>query len=75
MNAFTALRHAMADPERGAWLSATAHISRSGEADFSYDWMSKPDWGADLGPDDALYLEELRKYPRAPEFIPYWYPS
>jgi hypothetical protein len=68
------LRETMADPERGAWLTANVVIPRSGKATFSYDWMSKPDWGPVGGIDDVLYLDDLKKFPRTPENIPDWYP-
>ena len=37
--------------------------------------MSEPDWGVDEDINPNSYLEDLRKYPRAPEYIPDWYPK
>lgn len=68
------LREVMAGPERGAWLTAKIIIPRTGKATFTYDWMSKPDWGPVGGIDDVLYLDDLKKFPRTPENIPGWYP-
>ncbi len=70
------LREFMADPQRGAWLMADIVVPRIGEATFSFDWMTKPDWRAVSGEfDDALYIEDLKKFPRTPENIPDWYPT
>jgi sugar lactone lactonase YvrE len=74
------LRKLMADPQQGAWLMADFVVPRSGEATFSYDWMSKPDWPGTSGTfsgdyDDVGYLDDLTAFPRAPEHIPDWYPS
>lgn len=76
---FGQLRELMADPQRGAWLMADIYVPRVGEATFSYDWMTKPDWpgtgGSFSDHDDHCYLEDLAKFPRTPENIPDWYPS
>lgn len=72
---FADLRREMADPQRGAWLTGKIHIPRTGEATFSFDWMTKPTWG-DLGEfEDDFYLDDLRAFPRTPENIPDWYPK
>jgi hypothetical protein len=69
------LREAMVDPERGAWLMSDITVPRTGEASFAYDWMARPDWPSLGGEfDDALYLDDLKRYPRTPENIPDWYP-
>jgi hypothetical protein len=60
----------MGDPHRAARLMADVVVSRVGEARYSYDWMSKPDWpsfGGDF--DDVLCLDDLEKFRRAPEDI------
>jgi hypothetical protein len=74
-DAIDQLREAMVDPERGAWLTAEIAVPRTGEATFSYDWMTQPDW-PNLGGEfeDALYREDLEKFPRTTENIPDWYP-
>jgi sugar lactone lactonase YvrE len=70
------LRESMADPRRRAWLMLDIFVPRIGKATFSYDWMTKPDWEAVSGVfDDALYLEDLKKFPRTPENVPDWYPN
>jgi hypothetical protein len=69
------LREAMVDPERGAWLTAEITVPRTGEPTFAYDWMTKPDWPSLGGEfDDALYRDDLEKFPRTPENVPDWYP-
>jgi hypothetical protein len=47
------LREVMADPERGAWLTTNIVIPWRGGATFTYDWMSKPDWGPVGGIDEV----------------------
>jgi serine/threonine-protein kinase len=70
------LRELMADPHRGAWLMADIVVPRVGEATFSYDWMTKPDWPGTSGEfDEAHYLEDLEEFPRTPENVPDWYPT
>jgi DNA-binding beta-propeller fold protein YncE len=73
------LRQSMVDPQRGAWLMADVVVPRAGEATFSYDWMSKPDWPATGGKfsdfDDVGYLEDLKVFPRTADNIPDWYPT
>ena len=68
------LRESMANPTNGAWLSVVAKIPRTGEPEFDYDYTSQPNWfvGADMAP--ALYIDDLRNFPRAPGYIPDWYP-
>ncbi len=74
MDTITELREAMVDSIRGAWFTMTAHIPRRGEPEFSYDWISKPNWGFDEDVATGCYLDDLRKYPRSPEYIPEWFP-
>lgn len=73
--AMFAIREATADPERGAWLTAHVTIPRTGTATFTYDWMTQPAWEAIGGLADALYLDDLKAFPRTPENIPDWYPK
>ncbi|MGA5540624.1 hypothetical protein ACPCIR_02115 [Mycobacterium sp. NPDC051198] len=73
--ALEAIREATADPQRGAWLTAQVTIPKTGTATFTYDWMTQPTWAAIGGLDNALYLDDLKAFPRTPENIPDWYPK
>ncbi|MET4427365.1 hypothetical protein [Mycolicibacterium sp. 624] len=73
--AMFAIREATADPQRGAWLTAQVTIPRTGTAAFTYDWMKQPAWEGIDGLAQALYLDDLKAFPRTPENIPGWYPK
>jgi hypothetical protein len=73
--AMRAVREATADPRRGAWLTAQVTIPRTGTATFTYDWMKQPAWEGIDGLAHALYLDDLKAFPRTPENIPGWYPK
>lgn len=83
------LRAGMSEPDRGAWLSATATITPEGLLEFAYNWDRRYYWGAQAGfpwtpdpeagpgetvPSDAQLLDDLALYPREPMFLPSWYP-
>jgi len=78
------LREVMADPERGAWFSASLDVDRaSGSSSFSYNWDGRV-WFDRLIPDldpsdvdlalplDEAWGEELARHPRSPEHVPAW---
>lgn len=73
--ALEAIREATADPQRGAWLTAQVTIPKTGTATFTYDWMTQPTCETIGGLDNALYLDDLKAFPRTPENIPDWYPT
>ena len=69
---FTRLRELTYVPDRGAWLVAVFRLDHEGRFSVDFDYDRKPNLVA-VTDDD--YLEDLEKYPRAPELIPDWYPS
>lgn len=82
--AWSAVRAAMVDGERGTWLSATVTIEAAGRFhyDFNYDvrpyggsltgLLTPPDDPDDVMPTDDDWREDLRRYPRSAEFLPPW---
>jgi hypothetical protein len=76
------LRHAMADPAEGAWLSAHLLLSNSGQYRFGFNWDQRPSWPLEVGVDGSLVrsspiaasalLEDAQLYPREREYEPDW---
>ncbi|MCV7251617.1 hypothetical protein H7J86_05530 [Mycobacterium hackensackense] len=66
------LRELMATQGKGAWLSATIKAMPDGKCSFDYNYDARPNWT--VQPTDETYIEDLRKYPRAADQIPDWYP-
>lgn len=76
------LRNAMADASSGAWLTARLRLEASGAYRFEFDWDSEPVWPVEVDLDGnvvkservetAALREDLRRHPRADEFIPAW---
>lgn len=82
MDAFHELRAAMAEPDVGAWLSFDWEIDRSGRLQGKANWDVRP-WsnpgrpfeepvGSNAAPSDEMWAEDLRRYPRSPEYMPAW---
>lgn len=73
MDALVKLREAMAELGKGAWLEATLTVQRDPSTfAFDYNYDARPDWT--VQPTAETYVEDLRKFPRAADQIPDWYP-
>ncbi len=84
--AFRALQEQMRDDARGAWFSARLEIASPTAAEpdavftanytqrvyWNSDSMLTPPTGVEPVPSDAQWSAELRRNPRAPEFVPSW---
>jgi hypothetical protein len=65
------LRERMAQPGKGAWLSATIELEASGRISIDVDYDGEPAWDAPVV--DETYVEEQELHPRDDEFQPPWY--
>lgn len=82
-DAWTVLREAMTDPERGAWLYANVTITPDGDPEFFFEWDRRPSIYDDdlftatpkrpkVSPLDFEWLQDLKTHPRSPEHQPAW---
>ncbi len=81
------LREAMYQDGKGAWLSARVRVRADGQNKMNFDYERRPYWHkggspyeapadpALIAPGDVEFVDDLRRFPRAPEFLPEWYPS
>jgi hypothetical protein len=67
------MRHAMGKGPSGAWFTATATLTRTGEITFTYDYQTEPEW--DIPPEPEDYLRDIAAYPRPADQIPEWHPA
>lgn len=88
-HAFRELREGMSSPERGAWISARAVLTPQGVLEVDYNWDRRYYYGNHAGfpwapsedpadgtmPSDDFFIEDLKRYPRAPMYLPAWYPT
>lgn len=65
------LREVMAQPSKGAWLSATVELQASGQITIDVDYDTEPAWDVDVVAE--TYVEEQQLHPRDPELQPAWY--
>lgn len=82
---FARLREHGRDPERGVWLSARIDVPATGEPEFTANTGQRVYWNsdslftppteADPVPSDEQWVAELRRNPRAQEFMPEWLPD
>lgn len=72
IRAMRELRHEMASLEKGAWLSVTMTVDRSGHLKADYNYDERPEWR--VAPPEEAYIEDPKKYPRPADQIPDWYP-
>ncbi|WP_030226448.1 glycohydrolase toxin TNT-related protein [Actinoalloteichus caeruleus] len=67
---FDQLRHGMYRPGVGTWLSAFYVVERPSNYRIDVNLNQEPGWDPPLP--DAVYREELQRFPRAEEHIPDW---
>ncbi|RPE76047.1 MULTISPECIES: hypothetical protein [unclassified Frondihabitans] len=82
--AWTAVRASMVDGTKGTWLSAEITLEAAGKYHFDFNYDVRPYGGRSAGlfaplddpstamPTDDDWREDLRRYPRSPEFLPNW---
>ncbi len=76
------LRNAMAKASAGAWFTGRLRLEASGAYRFEFDWDSEPVWPVEVDlegnivkserVETAELREDLRRHPRADEFMPGW---
>ena len=69
--AFNTLREMLAQPGKGAFLTATYNLRADGELSVDFNYDDEPAFGAPTDP--SHYVEELQQHPRRPEAIPTWW--
>jgi hypothetical protein len=84
---FRELKLAMADPEKGAWLSVVLKLTKEGRYAFDYNYDRRVYWNpdaptpfepplhGDLYPDDDAYVAEFELFPRGAQYKPSWVSS
>lgn len=77
------LRAVMSTPERGTWFSAELTLQAPASFAFDFNYDRRPYLGNEKStfapspygpprPADENWLEDLKRYPRSPEFMPTW---
>lgn len=70
--AFNRLREMLAQPDKGAFLTAQFTVRASdGNISVDFDYDGEPRFDAPIHP--GHYVEELDQHPRAPELVPDWW--
>jgi hypothetical protein len=79
----SALKAAMADPQKGTWLSTELTVTSDGRFSFAYNYDRRVYWhqddayvpAAEPYPEDRSWVEEFAAFPRAGDYLPDWLPT
>jgi hypothetical protein len=74
IDAVEELRDDMATPQGGAWYTAVFTVEGDGTFGVTFDYDHRPQWdvGLDAEAERRMFVEDLERYPRAPEAVPEW---
>jgi hypothetical protein len=64
------LREELYRKGKGTWFTASLRMRSIARLQFDWEDQAEPDWSQP--PPREAYAEELRRFPRDPEFVPSW---